>query len=208
MMSKAMLATELRSHQKVVEQTIEQSAEVIDQIADSIIRCFRQGNKLLICGNGGSAADAQHVAGEFVNRFRFDHSALPALALTTDTSILTCVGNDSAFENIFSRQVEDLAKPGDILVGISTSGSSPNILKALDAGRVLGLTTVGFTGENGPAKMSPKCDLCLVVPSSDTPRIQESHIFIWHVICGIVEQSLFNDPHMGSNQSENGKVGE
>jgi D-sedoheptulose 7-phosphate isomerase len=191
MMSKTELVVELRSHQKVVEQTIEQSAEVIDQITDAIIHCFRQGNKLLICGNGGSAADAQHVAGEFVNRFRSDHAALPALALTTDTSILTCVGNDSAFENIFSRQVEALAKPGDILVGISTSGGSPNILKALDAGRASGLTTIGFTGENGPSKMGSKCDLCLVVPSSDTPRIQESHIFIWHVICGNVEQSLY-----------------
>jgi Phosphoheptose isomerase len=191
MMSKTELVVELRSHQKVVEQTIEQSAEVIDQITDAIIRCFRQGNKLLICGNGGSAADAQHVAGEFVNRFRLNHAALPALALTTDTSVLTCIGNDSGFENIFSRQVEALAKPGDILVGISTSGSSSNILKALDTGRASGLTTIGFTGENGTSKMSPKCDLCLVVPSSDTPRIQESHIFIWHVICGIVEQSLY-----------------
>jgi D-sedoheptulose 7-phosphate isomerase len=208
MMSKTELAAELRSHQKVVEQTIEQSGEVIEQITDAMVRCFRQGNKLLICGNGGSAADAQHVAGEFVNRFRLDHAALPALALTTDTSILTCVGNDSAFENIFSRQVEALAKPGDILVGISTSGGSPNILKALDAGRALGLTTIGFTGENGPAKMSPKCDLCLVVPSSDTPRIQESHIFVWHVICGIVEQSLYGKYEKDRNQSDHEKVRE
>ncbi|MBE3037725.1 MAG: D-sedoheptulose 7-phosphate isomerase [Chloroflexi bacterium] len=191
MMSPSTLVTELKTHQTVLEQTVEQTADVIEQITDAIIRCFRQGNKLLICGNGGSAADAQHVAGEFVNRFRYDHAALPAIALTTDTSILTCIGNDSAFENIFSRQVEALAKPGDILVGISTSGGSPNILKALDTARALGLTTIAFTGEKGREKMDPKCDLCLVVPSTDTPRIQESHIFVWHVICGVVEQTIF-----------------
>jgi D-sedoheptulose 7-phosphate isomerase len=190
-MSPSSLITELQIHQAVLDQTVEQAADVIGQITDAIVRCFRQGNKLLICGNGGSAADAQHVAGEFVNRFRYDHAALPAIALTTDTSILTCVGNDSAFENIFSRQVEALAKPGDILVGISTSGSSPNILKALDAARTLGLTTIAFTGEKGRDTLTPKCDLCLVVPSTDTPRIQESHIFVWHVICGVVERTIF-----------------
>jgi len=190
-MSPSTLVTELKTHQTVLEQTVEQTADVIEQITDAIIRCFRQGNKLLLCGNGGSAADAQHVAGEFVNRFRYDHAALPAIALTTDTSILTCIGNDSAFENIFSRQVEALAKPGDILVGISTSGGSPNILKALDIARALGLTTISFTGEKGREKKGPKCDLSLVVPSTDTPRIQESHIFVWHVICGVVEQTIF-----------------
>jgi D-sedoheptulose 7-phosphate isomerase len=190
-MSPSSLITELQIHQAVLDQTVEQAADVIGQITDAIVRCFRQGNKLLICGNGGSAADAQHVAGEFVNRFRYDHAALPAIALTTDTSILTCIGNDSAFENIFSRQVEALAKPGDILVGISTSGSSPNILKALDAARTLSLTTIAFTGEKGRDTLTPKCDLCLVVPSTDTPRIQESHIFVWHVICGVVERTIF-----------------
>jgi D-sedoheptulose 7-phosphate isomerase len=194
MMSPSTLVTELKTHQAVLEQTVEQTADVIEQITEAIIRCFRQGNKLLVCGNGGSAADAQHVAGEFVNRFRFDHAALPAIALTTDTSILTSIGNDSAFENIFSRQVEALAKPGDILVGISTSGGSPNILKALDAARALSLTTIAFTGEKGRKKMGSKCDLCFVVPSIDTPRIQECHIFAWHVICGVVEKTLFSKP--------------
>jgi D-sedoheptulose 7-phosphate isomerase len=190
-MSPSTLANELKIHQAVLEQTVEQTAEVIEQITDAILRCFRQGNKLLICGNGGSAADAQHVAGEFVNRFRYEHAALPAIALTTDTSILTCIGNDSGFENIFSRQVEALGKPGDILVGISTSGSSQNILKALDAARGLGLTTITFTGEQGREKMGTQSDLCLIVPSTDTPRIQESHIFVWHVICGVVERTIF-----------------
>jgi D-sedoheptulose 7-phosphate isomerase len=190
-MSPSLLASEFKIHQIVLEQTVEQTADVIEQIIDAILTCFRQGNKLLICGNGGSAADAQHVAGEFVNRFRYDHAALPAIALTTDTSILTCIGNDSSFENIFSRQVEALARPGDILVGISTSGGSPNVLKALDAARMLGVTTIGFTGQKGRERMGAVCDLCLAIPSNDTPRIQESHIFVWHVICGMVEQTLF-----------------
>jgi D-sedoheptulose 7-phosphate isomerase len=186
-----MLASELKTHQAILEQTIAESGEVIGEIIEAIIHCFRQGNKVLLCGNGGSASDAQHVAGEFVNRFRFDHSALPAIALTADTSVLTCIANDSAFENIFSRQVEALAKPGDILVGISTSGGSPNILKALETARTLGMTTVAFTGGKGRETMGSKCSLSLVVPSTDTPRIQESHIFIWHFICGAVEQAMF-----------------
>lgn len=190
-MNTTMLASELKTHQAILEQTIAESGEVIGEIIEAIIHCFRQGNKVLLCGNGGSASDAQHVAGEFVNRFRFDHSALPAIALTADTSVLTCIANDSAFENIFSRQVEALAKPGDILVGISTSGGSPNILKALETARTLGMTTVAFTGGKGRETMGSKCSLSLVVPSTDTPRIQESHIFIWHFICGAVEQAMF-----------------
>ncbi|MDI6770759.1 MAG: D-sedoheptulose 7-phosphate isomerase [Anaerolineales bacterium] len=191
MMIPTTIDTEFQSHVQTLEQTIQQSSALINEIASSIIRCFQKGNKLLLCGNGGSAADAQHVAAEFINRFRFDRAALPAIALTTDTSILTCIGNDSAFENIFSRQVEALAKPGDILVGISTSGGSANILKALDAARARDAITIGFTGEKGRETMGSKCDLCLVVPSADTARIQECHIFVWHVICGIVEQRMF-----------------
>ncbi|MCX6007717.1 MAG: SIS domain-containing protein, partial [Chloroflexi bacterium] len=166
-------------------------ASLIGDIVECICRCFQQGNKLMLCGNGGSAADAQHVAAEFINRFRLDRRALPAIALTTDTSILTCIGNDSSFENIFSRQVEAVAMKGDILVGISTSGRSANVLKALDAARLLGVTTVGFTGTGGQETMGPRCDYCLVVPSMDTARIQESHAFVWHVICGMVERALF-----------------
>ena len=186
------LEVELKAHTQILEQTVQQSSRSIDDIAECIVKCFRQGNKLLLCGNGGSAADAQHIAAEFVNRFRFDHAALPAVALTTDTSILTAIGNDSAYENVFSRQVEALAKPGDVLAGISTSGGSPNILKALDAARALGVTTIGFTGEKGRETMAKKCDLCLIVPSSNTPRIQECHLFVWHVICGNVEQTIFS----------------
>ena len=190
-MSKPDLELELKTHQAVLAQTVEQTAGVVEKIIDTIVHCFQQGNKLLICGNGGSAADAQHVAGEFVNRFRYDHAALPAIALTTDSSILTCIGNDSDFSLIFSRQVEALGKSGDILVGISTSGGSQNVLNALDAAHARGLTTIAFTGEKGREKMGSRSDLCLVVPSSDTPRIQESHIFLWHFICGRVELTVF-----------------
>ena len=185
------IEAEYKVHIQVMEQTVQQSIPLINEIAERIVKCFRQGNKLLLCGNGGSAADAQHVAAEFVNRFRFDHAALPAIALTTNTSILTSIGNDSAYEYTFSRQVEALAKPGDILAGISTSGHSANVLKALDAARALGATTLGFTGEKGREIMASKCDYCLVVPTVDTPRIQECHLFVWHVICGIVEETLF-----------------
>ena len=190
-----LLTVELEAHIFTLQQTVSECSETIAEVAENIIACFQHGNKILLCGNGGSAADAQHVAAEFINRFRFDRPALPAIALTTDTSILTCIGNDSAFENIFSRQVEALAVKGDILVGISTSGSSANVLKALDTARIKGVTTVGFTGEKGRKTMSAKCDYCLVIPSADTARIQECHEFVWHVVCGLVENQLFGQPH-------------
>jgi D-sedoheptulose 7-phosphate isomerase len=182
---------ELHSHRQVLETMVGQSASLISDVATAIVRCFKKGNKLLLCGNGGSAADAQHVAAEFVNRFRLVRGAMPALALTTDTSIITSVANDSAFEDVFARQVEALAVGGDILVGISTSGGSTNVLRALDAARARGVTTVGFTGEKGRETLATKCDYCLVVPSADTARIQECHGFAWHVICGIVERAMF-----------------
>jgi D-sedoheptulose 7-phosphate isomerase len=190
-MTDEFLSVELREHARVLERTASESRELILQLADLFVHCFEGGGKLLLCGNGGSAADAQHVAAEFVNRFRLDRAALPAIALTTDSSILTCIGNDLAFESIFSRQVEALSAEGDILVGISTSGRSANVLKALDAARARGVTTVGFTGQNGLKIMSPKCDYCLAVCSADTARIQECQIFIWHVICGLVEDRLY-----------------
>jgi D-sedoheptulose 7-phosphate isomerase len=185
------LLTELREHQATLEHTVEQNWEVIGRIADAFVRCFQQGNKVLICGNGGSAADAQHVAAEMVNQFKLDRAALPTIALTTDTSILTCIGNDRAFEFIFSRQVQALGKPGDLLVGISTSGSSRNIQRALKMARGLGMITIGFTSEKGGRKMASLCDLFLVVPSPDTARIQECHLFVWHHLCNTIEQRLF-----------------
>jgi len=188
------LNTEHKSHKKILEQTIQESGELISNIELCLVECFQNGRKIILCGNGGSAADAQHVAAEFINRFRFDRPALPAIALTTDTSIMTAIGNDSSFDLIFSRQVQALAVKGDILVGISTSGSSANVLKALDTARTKGVTTIGFTGENGREIMGSKCDYCLIVPSTDTARIQECHEFVWHVISGFVETALFLKP--------------
>ncbi len=190
-MSPMKIENEYAAHVEAMQAMLEQCGPVIQDIAARLEQVFRKGNKVLLCGNGGSAADAQHVAAEFVNRFRFDHAPLPAIALTTDTSILTAVGNDSAYELVFSRQVEALGRPGDILAAISTSGKSPNIFKALEAARAGGLTTIGFTGEKGLATMGPKCDLCLAIPSAETPRIQECHQFAWHFICGRVEETLF-----------------
>lgn len=185
------LEEELKIHTRIMEQTVKESAPVIKEIAGCLVECFRQGSKLMLCGNGGSAADSQHLAAEFVNRFRMERAALPAIALTVDTSILTAIGNDLSFEYTFSRQVEALAKAGDVLAAISTSGGSPNVLKALEVARARGVKTIGFTGEGGSQTLAPKCDVCLVVPSSDTPRVQEVHEFVWHAICGMVEQALF-----------------
>ena len=187
------LEEELKIHTRIMEQTVSQCAPIINEISGCLVECFRMGNKVMFCGNGGSAADSQHMVAEFVNRFRLDRAALPAIALTVDTSILTSIGNDSSYEFIFSRQVEALAKPGDILTAISTSGSSTNVLKALEVAHERGVKTVGFTGEKGRQSMAPQCDLCLVVPSADTPRVQEVHEFVWHVICGMVEQALFGE---------------
>ena len=183
---------EFNLHQSILEQTVKQSSQLIEDLSMLIVKCFQDGNKVLLCGNGGSAADAQHVAAEFINRFRFDRGPLPAIALTTDSSILTCIGNDSAFEHVFSRQVEALARRGDIFVGISTSGGSPNVLRAVDAAKVRGAVTIGFTGEKGKDLLGAKCDYSLVVPSADTARIQECHEFVWHVICGFVEKTIFS----------------
>lgn len=152
---------------------------------------FVQGGKLLIFGNGGSAADSQHLAAEFVNRFRLERRPLPAIALTTDTSILTAVANDYSFEAVFSKQVQALGRQGDVALGISTSGNSPNVLRAFETAREMGLRSVALTGGDG-GKMARLADLSLIVPSEDTPRIQEAHIFLEHLLCDLVEQMLFS----------------
>lgn len=188
------IAVDMLDHIGLLQRVVEDSSAVVREIASCIAQRFASGNKLLLCGNGGSAADAQHVAAEFVNRFRYDRGALPAIALTTDSSVLTCVGNDASFATVFSRQVEALARPGDVVVGISTSGRSANVLSALDVARAKDALAVGFTGAGGGIIMSPKCDYCVVVPSVDTARIQEVHMFLWHVICGLVEAQLFPQP--------------
>lgn len=158
--------------------------------AKACINCLDKGGKILLAGNGGSAADAQHIAGEFVSRFAFDRPGLPAVALTTDTSILTAIGNDYGYERLFSRQIQAHGNPGDVFIGYSTSGSSPNILRALEEARTRGLITVGMTGNRG----GPMCELCdslLQVPSGDTPKIQEGHLVLGHILCGLVESAIF-----------------
>jgi D-sedoheptulose 7-phosphate isomerase len=178
-------------------ETLSRAAEdvklraAIHAIADTITAAFRAGRKLLIAGNGGSAADAQHIAGEFLSRLNFDRNPLPAMALTTDTSVLTAIGNDYGFERTFERQVRGLGQKGDVFIAISTSGRSPNIVAALKAAREVGLTTIGFTGTAANGTMQPLCDYCLAAPSSETPLIQQIHIVAAHAICGLVETSLF-----------------
>lgn len=161
----------------------------IERAAALMADTLRRGRKLLLMGNGGSAADCQHLAAEFTGRFQQERRPLAALALTTDTSALTCIGNDYGFEQVFARQLEGLAQPGDCVIGISTSGRSPNVLRALERARALGLTAVGLSGRDG-GDMRALCDPCIVVPHADTARIQEAHIFIGHSWCALVEQAL------------------
>jgi len=162
----------------------------VAEIAALITRTFRDGGKLLIAGNGGSAADAQHIAAEFVCRFKMDRASLAAIALTTDTSVLTAVGNDYGFEQVFARQIAGLGRPGDCFLALSTSGRSSNVLIALQAARDRGIATIGLTGLNGEA-MRPTCDLLLSVPSSETDLIQQIHMVVAHAVCGMVEGALF-----------------
>jgi len=165
--------------------------QLIREIADECIAACQRGNRVLLAGNGGSAADAQHLAAEFVSRYAFDRPGLAAFAFTTDTSILTAIGNDYGFEQIFRRQLEANARQGDVFIGISTSGNSPNILTALQRAQELGVVAVGLTGQGG-TKMQAFCDYCIKVPSMSTPRIQESHILLGHIICGLVEDAVFH----------------
>lgn len=166
---------------------------VLNQITQTIINAYQNNNKVLLAGNGGSAGDAQHIAGELVSRFYFDRPALAAIALTTDTSILTGIVNDYSGNDIFSRQIEALGQTGDIFIAISTSGRSPNILKALKQASAQGLITVGFTGSKENNSMPQYCRHCLIVPSQNTPRIQETHIMAGHIICKLIEETLFKD---------------
>ncbi|AJC87293.1 D-sedoheptulose 7-phosphate isomerase [Campylobacter insulaenigrae] len=163
---------------------------LIKQTSLKILDAYKKGNKTLLAGNGGSAADAQHIAGEFVSRFYFDRPGLASIALSTDTSIMTAIGNDYGYENLFSRQVQAQGVSGDVFIGISTSGNSKNIIKALELCKEKNIISVGLTGASGGA-MNELCDYCIKVPSSCTPRIQEAHILIGHIICAIVEEELF-----------------
>jgi len=182
---------QLKSHIDTVSTVGEMLAEPITECVRLIVSSLKKGHKVLIMGNGGSAADAQHMAAELVGRFLMERKALSAIALTTDTSILTAIGNDYGFDEVFKRQVEALARPGDILIGISTSGNSTNVVRALEAGRAIGVTTIGLLGRDG-GEISKLVDLALTVPSPDTPRIQEAQLFVIHMLCDLVEKSLFN----------------
>ncbi|MBC7554123.1 MAG: D-sedoheptulose 7-phosphate isomerase [Taibaiella sp.] len=163
----------------------------IENVTSVITKAFSAGNKVLFCGNGGSAADAQHLAAEFSGRFYTDRDPLPSEALHCNTSYLTAVGNDYGFDVVYSRMVKGLGKPGDVLVSLSTSGNSVNIIKAMEQAKINGMITVGLTGETG-GKMKDLCDYLINIPSKDTPRIQESHIMVGHMVCEIVEQQLFD----------------
>ncbi|MDW8392758.1 MAG: D-sedoheptulose 7-phosphate isomerase [Chitinophagales bacterium] len=176
----------------VKQQVIADDAllERVQRVAEAIVRCYRQGGKVLFCGNGGSAADAQHLAAELSGRFYTDRDPLDAEALHVNTSYLTAVGNDYGYDQVFSRLVKARGRSGDVLIGMSTSGNSPNVLRALEEARRLGMVTVGMTGATG-GKMAPWCDLLLNVPSTDTPRIQEVHMLMGHTICQLVEAELF-----------------
>ena len=177
---------------RVKEQFILQYASLIEEVSELIVSSFRNGNKLLLMGNGGSSSDASHIAGEFVNRFQKDRPPLPAIALNTDMAVITSIGNDYGFNLIFSRQVETLAKEGDIVIAISTSGNSPNVIAAVETARKMGITTIGLTGGNG-GSLATLVDYAFVVPSKATPRIQEVHITLGHVICQVVEDALFGE---------------
>jgi D-sedoheptulose 7-phosphate isomerase len=174
---------------KVKLKFIEENEEDLKKSIEIIENALKNGNKLLICGNGGSAADAQHFAAEIVGRFKLERDGLPAIALTTDTSILTAIGNDYGFEKIFERQIEALGKKGDVLIGISTSGNSENVIRAVNKAKEMGIYTIGLLGKGG-GKLKDIVDLALVVPSNDTARIQECHLTIYHVICEEVEKKL------------------
>lgn len=163
--------------------------DAVSRLHAACLDTLRAGGKILLCGNGGSAADAQHWAAELVARFNYDRPGLAAIALTTDTSALTAIGNDYGYEQVFSRQVEALARKGDLLIAISTSGNSPNVLRAIAAARALGVTVAGFTGAQG-GRMNDCCDLLVRVPSSRTPQIQEGHAVIGHLLCGAIEASM------------------
>ncbi len=165
-------------------------ASILTQMADAVLAALRGGHRLYICGNGGSAADAQHIAGEFIGRFLMEREPLPCVALTTDTSILTCLGNDYSFDIVFERQVNALVAEGDILIAISTSGNSANILRAADAAHARGAMVLGFTSGDG-GKLAQVADLCVVAPAALTARAQELHITCLHAICDIVEKEYF-----------------
>jgi len=183
------IKAKLNENIEVKKRVINSLLPQVETATNLIIAILKSGNKIMLCGNGGSAADAQHLAGEFIGRYLKERKSLPAIALTTDTSILTCLGNDYGFDNIFSRQVEGLAKKGDILIGISTSGNSKNVLLAIEKAKKMGCKTIALLGGSG-GEIIKAADLSITIPTKITPRVQECHITIGHIICGLVEEEL------------------
>lgn len=181
---------QLQANQEVMEQVAQKLSQKIAAAVDLLAEALKAGNKILIMGNGGSAADSQHFAAEIVGRFKLERKALPAIALTTDSSILTAIGNDYGFDAVFKRQVEALAAEGDVIIGISTSGTSRNVLEALSLAKQLNCRTIGLLGRDG-GTINDLVNIDLTIPSSDTPRIQEAHITIIHIICDLLEKKLF-----------------
>lgn len=188
------VASQIEETQRIMSRMLDDSALLaqVEGAAEACVSSLRDGGKVMLLGNGGSAADAQHIAGEFVSRFAFDRPGLPAIALTTDTSILTAIGNDYGYELLFSRQVQALSNRGDILIAYSTSGRSPNVISALRQAKECGVITIGMTG-NAEGVMRSLCDFYLSIPSGDTPKIQEGHAVLGHILCGLVENEFFKE---------------
>jgi D-sedoheptulose 7-phosphate isomerase len=180
---------EFLEHQETLKKTSEALFEEINAAGEMIVSTMKAGNKILLFGNGGSAGDAQHIAAELTGRYKTERQGLPAIALTTDTSALTAIGNDYGYDRIFDRQVEALGREGDLLLGISTSGNSPNVINALVYGKNTGMKTIGLMGKGG-GEMKKHCDISLIIPSDDTARIQEMHILIGHMLCGIIDSQF------------------
>ena len=186
---KQTIKNELLSHLEVINSTIETMQDKLETASKLVVQTLKNGNKILLCGNGGSAADAQHIAAELTGKYKIERKGLPAIALTTDTSALTAIGNDYGYDRIFDRQIEALANNGDLVIGISTSGNSKNIINALKVAKELGCKTLGLTGRDGGI-MNELCDINLIIPSNNTSRIQEMHILFGHIICQIVDNEL------------------
>jgi D-sedoheptulose 7-phosphate isomerase len=191
-MNNEFIQKQLQASITVKEKILENDAliSIIGKIANKCIDALSKGHKILLAGNGGSAADAQHIAAELVSQYEFKRAPLPAMALTTDTSILTAISNDYGYEKLFARQLQANAVKGDVFIGISTSGNSPNVLQALQYARISGIITIGLTGARGD-NMAKLCELCIKIPSNSTPRIQEAHITIGHILCGMIENTIY-----------------
>lgn len=183
------ITTILEDSIRIKRQAVMEQMDTLIAAADMLVTCVASGHKILLFGNGGSAADAQHLAAEFINRFQIERDPLPALALTTDTSVITSIGNDYSFDQIFEKQIQGLGKRDDVAWGISTSGNSPNVLAGLRAARERGLRCLGMTGQGGA--LIDACDLALTVPTATTARVQETHIIMGHILCQLVDQTLF-----------------